>query len=420
MALPAPRPLRITTWNINGIRAVRKYRGIKFVQLLESLKSDIICFQETKTAHVEQARCFSSRIAYVFKLQLDDDMVTPEGWLAFYSFSRVKEGYSGVVTFINKGVLPVLGAEEGITGALQAKKDTLWRDCPGNIGGQYPTLEGLEQKDIELLDSEGRCVITNHGDFFLVNLYLPQDANAQRLEFKMRYCKLLSKRLSYLASCKEVIVAGDLNVTASSLDHFDPAFHLRNFTEIIGKPIEKWNDIPDSKWFQSLLVGNGGNFVDLFRLKNPDKPNSYSCWNLKTYARDSNYGTRIDYLMATEKLSNTVSECLLETKVKGSDHCPVVATFSMCPLELHQDFPLENLPLLARTTRGPSIASLFARAKPSEPITSHLTDTKESKLESRKRPPTEEIVQPPSKRTKTASRLSAAPSQPTLHSFFRQ
>jgi AP endonuclease-2 len=40
--------MRILTWNVNGLRAIlkRKYGNMKW--LLEDLRADIICFQETK------------------------------------------------------------------------------------------------------------------------------------------------------------------------------------------------------------------------------------------------------------------------------------------------------------------------------------------------------------------------------------
>ena len=39
--------MRLTTWNVNGIRAANT-KGNSIKNLLDSLKADIICIQETK------------------------------------------------------------------------------------------------------------------------------------------------------------------------------------------------------------------------------------------------------------------------------------------------------------------------------------------------------------------------------------
>ena len=46
-------------------------------------------------------------------------------------------------------------------------------------------------------------------------------------------------------------------------------------------------------------------------------------WNTKISARESNYGTRIDYILITKGLVPWVKAADVQQDVKGSDHCPV-------------------------------------------------------------------------------------------------
>lgn len=68
-------------------------------------------------------------------------------------------------------------------------------------------------------------------------------------------------------------------------------------------------------------------FVDVFRLFHPDQKEMYTCWNTKTRARETNYGTRIDYILSTIELSvSGFVDCNIRADIQGSDHCPVEAT----------------------------------------------------------------------------------------------
>lgn len=67
-------------------------------------------------------------------------------------------------------------------------------------------------------------------------------------------------------------------------------------------------------------------FVDLFRLFHPHQKQAYTCWNTKTRARETNYGTRIDYILASFGYAvNGFLNCDIRPDILGSDHCPVEA-----------------------------------------------------------------------------------------------
>ena len=57
------------------------------------------------------------------------------------------------------------------------------------------------------------------------------------------------------------------------------------------------------------------------------KLNAAVGWNTKLSARETNYGTRIDYILITKGLVSWVKAADVQQDVKGSDHCPVFVDF---------------------------------------------------------------------------------------------
>lgn len=68
--------------------------------------------------------------------------------------------------------------------------------------------------------------------------------------------------------------------------------------------------------------------LDCFRRIYPDRRNAFTCWNTVTGARENNYGTRIDYIIAGAKFAGeSLEDCDIMPQFLGSDHCPVHAKF---------------------------------------------------------------------------------------------
>ena len=77
--------------------------------------------------------------------------------------------------------------------------------------------------------------------------------------------------------------------------------------------------------------GQGGMFIDTFRYFHPSERGAYTNWCTVTSARQTNYGTRIDYIFAdVELVRKEFVDCEIRADVDGSDHCPVVATLKSC------------------------------------------------------------------------------------------
>ena len=53
----------------------------------------------------------------------------------------------------------------------------------------------------------------------------------------------------------------------------------------------------------------------------------FTGWNTKISARESNYGTRIDFILITPNLIPWIAAADIQPDIKGSDHCPVFVDF---------------------------------------------------------------------------------------------
>ncbi|EGZ23668.1 hypothetical protein PHYSODRAFT_481346 [Phytophthora sojae] len=310
------RSLRLVTWNVNGLRAVLQRLGQNLQQFLEGLEADIICLQETKMTRSE----------------LDQELVRPPGFDAFYSFCRHRGGYSGVVTFV-KSDLPTVAAEEGLTGLWQAK------DSVGHLGSLQNELSSKLVSDLE---AEGRCVITDHQAFVLLNTYCPALASADRLEYKLQFHALLEDRVRALRRAnKRVVVVGDINIAHREIDHCDPDTHRADGSSFADHPCRRWMDgfvgkpeEQDCNFYSEPKSGYEFKMVDAFRHFYPTQTKAFTCWNTQTGARQTNYGTRIDYILVDPAFLQSVTACSIEADRLGSDHCPVVIS---CTVELETD-----------------------------------------------------------------------------------
>ncbi|OSD05269.1 DNase I-like protein [Trametes coccinea BRFM310] len=300
--------MRILSWNINGIRTLPKYHPWNTLKtcegILDELKADIICFQEMKSS----------------RALLPRDVALPGHFDGFFSFPVVKGGYSGVAVFTDARTAVPLKAEEGLSGRLQPQPPLSLEE---RISSSYPLPEDIiaypdEQGEVPAtfddLDSEGRGLVLDFGLFVLINVYCPNETSDARLSFKMNYHLLLQERVRKLIEeHREVIVVGDINVCATPLDHCDG--HLPSNQET-------FYDHPARAWFDKWLSPRGP-MVDIVRTFWPERKGLYTCWNMRIQARETNYGTRVDYILVTKGLLPWIQHGDILPSLKGSDHCPI-------------------------------------------------------------------------------------------------
>ncbi|KAI7873842.1 Endonuclease/exonuclease/phosphatase [Mucor mucedo] len=232
-------------------------------------------------------------------------MALVPGYHAYFSFSKVKLGYSGVAVYIKDTFIQPQRTYEGITGIL---------DTGSSFTYNLTT-------PAEKLDAEGRCIILDFGFLVLFNIYFPNDSEGTRLEFKMDYHVCVKQRVrDFLEMGKEVILVGDINAVHEEIDHCDPKQSIREHG------IKNFKDLPQRSWLDQILVPNGP-LIDMTRLYHPDRQKMFTCWNTRTNARPANFGTRIDYVLASRGLKSWFKYSDIQPEIMGSDHCPVYADF---------------------------------------------------------------------------------------------
>jgi exodeoxyribonuclease-3 len=259
--------MKIISWNVNGIRAVVK-KGF-FQPFIEKYKPDILCLQETK-AEQHQA-----------VLDLPD---YEEYWN-----SATKKGYSGTAIFTKP--LP----------------EAVFNGIPEKIAKKY----GLTADKYGDPTTEGRVIAAEYPDFYIVTVYTPNakdDLSRIPLRHKhwdpafLAYCKDLEKK-------KPVIFCGDLNVAHTPDDLARPKENegMKGFTQ------------EERDGFQAFIDAG---FVDTFRLFTKGNGH-YTWWSHFANARDRNIGWRIDYILVSSALKDSVASAKILPEVQGSDHCPI-------------------------------------------------------------------------------------------------
>ncbi|KAK1995331.1 endonuclease/Exonuclease/phosphatase [Colletotrichum falcatum] len=316
--------LRITTWNVNGIRNPFGYQPWStkrtFQAMFEILEADIVVMQETK----------------IQRKDLHDDMVLVPGWDVVFSLPKHKKGYSGVAIYTRNATCCPIRAEEGITGILPApNSSTSFRDLPEaqQIGG-YPRPDQLSgDVDEATLDSEGRCVVLEFPAFVLIGTYSPATRDSSRDDFRLGYLNALDARVRNLvAAGKQVILTGDLNVIRDEMDTCNIKEALRKE----GMSIEEWMGMPSRRLFNHLVFDGRVTgerdegretpvLYDLTRIFHPTRLGMFTCWETKRNMRPSNNGSRIDYILCSAGIKDWFTGSNIQEGLMGSDHCPVYA-----------------------------------------------------------------------------------------------
>ena len=248
--------MKIISWNVNGIRSVQ---GKGFAETLSRLDADCILLQETKAQND----------------QIDTALVGIDGY-HIYSNCAERKGYSGVTL--------------------------LSRQAP---------LQIIHDIGIVEHDKEGRVLVAEFEQFFLLNVYVPNSGEElARLDYRQGWDLVFLAYLQQLQSKKPLVACGDFNVAHQEIDIARPK---PNYNKSSG-----YTQVEIDGFSRFLEAG----LVDTFRHFHPDTV-AYSWWSLRAGARARNVGWRIDYVLTSKTLVDNVKEAFILPDITGSDHCPV-------------------------------------------------------------------------------------------------
>lgn len=188
--------MRITTWNVNGLRAALR-KG--FQQHLDTIQPDILLLQEIR----------------VFPEQLPDAIRAPEGWHVAWNPAR-RPGYSGTA---------------------------VWSRTPFEIHNHG--LTGTDK------DSEGRLIEFQAGQLRLGCVYLPSGSSGpERQLVKDDWMRRFRRWARTRPNNTPMIFGGDLNVAHTERDIFyaranaQTSGFLPHEREWFGRLLESgWHDL---------------------------------------------------------------------------------------------------------------------------------------------------------------------------------
>ncbi len=256
--------MKITTWNVNGLRAILNKN---FLPWLTAQSPDVLCLQEIKTRPEQIEEDHLRQLAEIYPYVTWNPALRP--------------GYSGVTTFSRTEPLEV------------------------QSGMGLPDFDG-----------EGRLIQTRYPGFRLFNIYFPNGQHdLSRVPYKLDfYASLLELCDRLHAQGERIVLCGDFNTSHRPID-------LKN-----AKANERSTGfLPEERAWIDRYLEHG--FIDIFRSRYPEKV-QYTWWAYWGNARQKNVGWRLDYFLISESLAGQAEDSLIHDDILGSDHCPVSLVLS--------------------------------------------------------------------------------------------
>lgn len=232
-----------------------------FIAWLSQENPDIICLQELKAEEE----------------QVDLAEIKSLGYHVYWQ-SAQKKGYSGVGIF------------------TKIKPVSIQYGC-----------------GIEKYDQEGRVLQVNFENYSVMSVYMPSGSSGdERQSFKMEWLADFQAYTNELVKTHpNMIIAGDYNICHRAIDIHNPKSNANSS-----------GFLPEEREWMENYINNG--FVDTFRTIHPALEHQYSWWSYRAGAREKNLGWRIDYLMASKPMAQSIKNASILANIKHSDHCPIL------------------------------------------------------------------------------------------------
>jgi exodeoxyribonuclease-3 len=168
--------MRITSWNVNGIRAV--HRKELFIPMLEQVQPDVLLLQETKSE----------------EHQLSDELKTAGEYTSYFNSSKTRKGYSGVAIYT--------------------------KEAPKEVRCDMNTPK---------YDQEGRVITAFFDEITICGIYFPNGGGGpERLQYKLEFYDAFLEYVARLEKNNPVIWGGDINTAHHAIDLARPKENEKN------------------------------------------------------------------------------------------------------------------------------------------------------------------------------------------------
>ncbi len=305
--------MKITTWNINSIKA----RLPNLLEFIRNENSDVILLQELKC--LEEAFPYQEISDAGYNVAVFGQK-TYNG-VAILSKYKIDEFFREIpnAKFSHQQNSDLIIEKSKVKNNFDLFEESPQKfsdDFFENNNLNYPNEVSQDARYIE-------AVITIKNKIFrIASVYVPNgmDINSSKFTYKKEFLEALNKHLINIKNSDEhIVIAGDFNVALNEIDVYDAkslegniCFHLE-----------------ERKRFNAIL--NAG-YKDLFREFYPDKA-EFSWWDYRGNSWNFNKGIRIDYILANAKASDICIDCKINSeyrsKEKASDHAPITAHFEI-------------------------------------------------------------------------------------------
>lgn len=265
--------------NVNGIRAAMKRDMAGY---LERVQPDVLALQEVRATDEILASLLGGDYEQV-------------------NYSCEVKGRAGVAVLVRRSSAVSLDVESVRFGAPE--------------GGDQTPVDTGRWIEVDVVDGSRRVTV--------ISAYFHSgELGTEKMDQKYAHLKLIDQRMSeLLASGRQVVVVGDLNIVRSELD-------IKNWK---GNHNKSAGVMDEEIAFLDKWMAAG--WVDVSRaFAGASVQGPYTWWSWRGKAFDNDAGWRIDYQLATPDLAATVTDCVVdradEYAQRFSDHAPLRVVYA--------------------------------------------------------------------------------------------
>ncbi len=253
------KPIRLISWNVNGLRAAVKK---DFFTSVGDLNPDILLLQETKLQEDQRT----------------EEMLTFPGYTSHWAYSTVKKGYSGVAAYTRlspQAVTPGMG--------------------------------------VPRFDQEGRILELDLKDFILFNIYFPNgQMSEERLQYKLDFYQAFFDHADRLRDQgRSLIITGDFNTAHNEIDLKNP------------KPNSKRSGfLPMEREVLDKIVANGY-VDTFRHFNPETVKYSWWSYRFNARANNAGWRIDYFFATQDIIDKGWITNTFIDNDIQGSDHCPV-------------------------------------------------------------------------------------------------